>query len=251
MTKAELESKHLAELHALAAEAGVSRYRMLARGELIERLSSDAPPAVGVSSERARASRTASPTAPKKPQAPESSTPAAPAAVSTAVAVERPKRRRRRRFRRRTKQGVHLQDLLLPPQRDRQTLVYAENRERCTAILRELASELVSAPKGPDPVVLLVDPGPEELADWKREAPAAEIVSAGQARHAADALAQAGNRARAGEDVILLIDSLTRLAEAYGDTDSAKEFFDAGRDLGGSGAGSLTVVAALERPPVG
>ena len=31
MTKAELESKHLAELHALAAEAGVERYRMLPR----------------------------------------------------------------------------------------------------------------------------------------------------------------------------------------------------------------------------
>ena len=32
MTKAELESKHLSELHALAAEAGVERYRMLTRG---------------------------------------------------------------------------------------------------------------------------------------------------------------------------------------------------------------------------
>lgn len=248
MTKAELESKHLAELHALAAEAGVPRYRMLARGELIEQLSSDAQSMVAVAGEPTRTAPTASPTSPQKPQAPEAS---AQAPASTAVAVERPKRRRRRRFRRRTKQGVHLQDLLLPPERDRQTLVYAETRERCTAILRELAGELVSAPKGPDPVVLLIDPGPEELADWKREAPQAEIVSAGQARHAADALAQAGNRARGGEDVILLVDSLTRLAEAYGDPESAKEFFDAGRGLGGSGSGSLTVVAAFERPPVG
>ena len=38
MTKAELDSKHIAELHSLAAEAGVPRYRMLRREELIEKL---------------------------------------------------------------------------------------------------------------------------------------------------------------------------------------------------------------------
>ena len=38
MTKAELESKHIAELHALAAEAGVPGYRMLRREDLIEKL---------------------------------------------------------------------------------------------------------------------------------------------------------------------------------------------------------------------
>ena len=38
MTKAELESKHLSELHELAAAAGVPRYRMLPKAELIEAL---------------------------------------------------------------------------------------------------------------------------------------------------------------------------------------------------------------------
>jgi transcription termination factor Rho len=95
-------------------------------------------------------------------------------------------------------------------------------------------------------VVLLVDPSPEELADWRREAPQAEIVAAGQARHASDALAQASARAASGDDVILLVDSLTRLAEAYEDAEAAKKFFDAGRNA--SGSGTLTVVAALERP---
>ena len=38
VNKSELESKHLGELHALAAEAGVERYRMLPRAELIEKL---------------------------------------------------------------------------------------------------------------------------------------------------------------------------------------------------------------------
>jgi transcription termination factor Rho len=95
-------------------------------------------------------------------------------------------------------------------------------------------------------VVLLIDPSPEELADWRRDAPKAEIVAAGQPRHADDALAQAVARASAGDHVILLVDSLTRLGEAYDDADAAKTFFDAGRTT--TGTGSLTVVAALERP---
>ena len=81
----------------------------------------------------------------------------------------------------------------------------------------------------------MIDPAPEELAEWRREAPQAEIVAAGQARHASDALAQASARAAEGDDVILLVDSLTRLASAYGDAEAAKEFFDAGRTQGGAG----------------
>src|SRR5690348_17453171 len=38
MTRAELESKPLAELHALAAERGVDRYRMLSKAELVDQL---------------------------------------------------------------------------------------------------------------------------------------------------------------------------------------------------------------------
>src|SRR3954462_13528313 len=38
MTKTELERKHLSDLHLLAAEAGVEKYRMLTRSELIDKL---------------------------------------------------------------------------------------------------------------------------------------------------------------------------------------------------------------------
>jgi transcription termination factor Rho len=137
--------------------------------------------------------------------------------------------------------------MLLPAVPGRQAIVYAETRESCTALLRELAADL-SGGRGPDPVALLVDPSPEELADWKREAPKAEIVSAGQERHAEDALAQAARRAEGGEAVIFLIDSLSRLAESFGGSRTAKELFDAGLTAGGTGGGSLTVVAAIERP---
>ena len=47
--------------------------------------------------------------------------------------------------------------------------------------------------------------------------------------------------------MILLVDSLTRFTESFGDTDGAKELFDAGRADAASGKGSLTVVVALER----
>lgn len=254
MTKAELEKKPLSDLHQMAAEAGVEKYRMLTKSELIERLagengngpSAEAPAEKAERPPRRRRSepRERPEKAPERQPAPEPPARQEPAAAEPS----RPRRRRRRRFGRRGKQGLTLQTLLLPPEAGRQALVFAETREGCTALLRGVAADLSADAKGPDPVALLIDPSPEELADWKRDAPQAEIVSAGQPRHASDALAQAAARAGKGEDVILLVDSLTRLAEAYGDAESAKEFFDAGRAQGSTGGGSLTVVAALERP---
>jgi transcription termination factor Rho len=273
MTKAELENKHLAELHALAAKAGVERYRMLTRAELIAKLSNGAAgsgdsgqaersSSAAGSEQRERPARRRRSRGGRKPAAreggaeggrareprpepeptPAPEPPSAPAAATSEPSPQ-PRRRRRRRFGRRGKQGVTLQGLLLPPESGRQALLYAESRESCTALLRGIAADL--SDKGPDPVALLIDPSPEELADWRRDAPKAEIVAAGQPRHASDALAQAVARASSGDDVILLVDSLTRLGEAYDDADAAKQFFDAGRTA--TGSGTLTVVAALER----
>jgi hypothetical protein len=280
MNKAELESKHLSELHALAAEAGVPRYRMLRREELVEKLSGGEQPkqpkrATGDREEtrerpqrrqrqrpqRERAERKPSPRSEQRPArdqqrpAREEQRPAR-AEQRPARDQQRPareeqraepaeasspgRRRRRRRFGRRAK-GLSPRDLLLPPPA-RQALVYGESPDACTRLLREIAAELADASKGPDPIALLVDPSPEELADWRREAPDAEIVAAGKARHATDALAQASRRAEGGEDVILLVDSLTKLDDA----DVAREIFDGGLSLG-SAKGSLTVVAALQR----
>ena len=96
MTKAELESKHLAELHTLAAEAGVSGYRMLPRAELVEKLASVAPePEVELRDQPS------SPTAAPTPR------PESPPAQGRQVESPRPRppRRRRRRFRRRRGKG--------------------------------------------------------------------------------------------------------------------------------------------------
>jgi transcription termination factor Rho len=271
MNKAELEKKPLSELHSLAAEAGVEKYRMLSKSELVEKLAAGngaaAPAAAASGGERGergerprrrrRSRSTGSPAvsdkieeggAPEPEPEPESKPePAAKPEPAPAAEAPKPRRRRRRRFGRRGKQGVTLQGLLLPPEAGRQAVLCAESREACTALLRGVAADLAADSKGPDPVALLIDPSPEELADWKRDAPQAEIVAAGQPRHASDALGQAVARAGKGEDVILLVDSLTRLGEAYDDAEAAKEFFDAARAQAGQGGGSLTVVAALER----
>jgi len=264
MNKAELDSKHIAELHALAAEAKVPRYRMLRREELIEKLSGGNGDGGSTreksSRERERSPRprrerggrerrprersprkeAAEPTAEPKeeatPEAPPEPAPSPAAPAATGAESARPKRkRRRRRFGRRGK-SLRPQDLLTPPP-GRQALVYGDGRESCTALLREIAADL-----GEGSIALLIDPSPEELADWKREAPEAELVVAAQARHASDALAQARRRAEGGENVTLLVDSLTRLEDA----DTAREIFDGGQSL--TSSGSLTVVAALERP---
>jgi hypothetical protein len=256
MNKAELDAKQLSELHALAAEAGVPRYRMLRREELVARLA-DGKPAREEKGGRERPPRPRRERPQREQARPrrEQAEPRRPAREKPAeekpAAEERPEpqpaeptrpgRRRRRRFGRRPK-GLRPHDLLLPPP-GRQALVYGEGRETCTSLLREIAAELSGAAKGPDPIALLIDPSPEELADWKREAPEAELVAAGKARHATDALAQAVRRAEAGEDVILLVDSLTKLDDA----DTARQIFDGGLSLD-SPKGSLTVVAALERP---
>lgn len=305
MTKTELESKHLAELHTLAAEAGIERYRMLGRAELIEKLAGGgdgdkSAPAGGRSSRSGRPRRpreerprregreekprprqekprqeklteegrqrrrSEEPRGGRRRQEPRegggrgrepsgrgAEQPPAPPSESAAAAEssagERPKRRRRRRRWGRRSKGLRIHDLLLPAAGGRQSIVYAESRETCTTLLREVASELSGASNGPDPIALLIDPSPEELADWRRDAPRAEIVAAGKANHADDAIGQAIRRAEGGENVIVLIDSLSRFAESYDDTDGARNLLDTALTASQSASGSLTVVAAVER----
>ena len=115
MNKSQLESKHIAELHELAAEAGVERYRMLSRAELIEKLAGgNGKPQSKPKGERRgggggepgrRRKRERKPREPKQ-EAKQQPQAAAPKAAEPAAQPERPKRkRRRRRWGRRRKQG--------------------------------------------------------------------------------------------------------------------------------------------------
>jgi transcription termination factor Rho len=69
------------------------------------------------------------------------------------------------------------------------------------------------------------------------------MAPADQGRVATLAAERARRRVEGGGDVVLVCDSLSRLAVAANGTDDVKRLFGAGRELEGEGAGSLTVIA--------
>jgi transcription termination factor Rho len=100
---------------------------------------------------------------------------------------------------------------------------------------------------------LLVDERPEEVTAWRRAvgetaeiaAAPADLEADDQVRHAELAMARAKRRAESGEDVIVIVDSLTRLGVSYRDPIAIKPIFGAGRELEEEGSGSLTVIATV------
>lgn len=143
-------------------------------------------------------------------------------------------------------------DLLAPLAFGQRVLVTAERRSGRSSLLRGLAKAILAGGGSPSVIALLVDERPEEVSEWRGVADGTEIVDAGadlnasgQLRRARLALAAAKRRAESGEDVVLIIDSLSRLAVAAGEPSETKPFFGAGRDLAEEGSGSLTVIATV------
>jgi transcription termination factor Rho len=141
-------------------------------------------------------------------------------------------------------------DLLAPLAFGQRVLVLAEPRSGRTTLLRAIAAAL----SGTDAHlrVLLADERPEEVTKWERELPEAEIIAApadqephDQIRAAELAIGHAKRRAEAGDDVVVIVDSLSRLALGYRDPNRVKRLFGAGRELGEEGAGSLTIIATV------
>jgi transcription termination factor Rho len=149
---------------------------------------------------------------------------------------------------------VRAADLLTPLAFGQRVLIVSEPRSGRSTLLRGLVSAISSAEDPPGVIVLLVDERPEEVTEWKRKATGAEIAAApsdlnaeDQVRHAELALARAKRRAESGEDVVVIVDSLTRLGVAYRDPIAVKPIFGAGRELEEEGSGSLTVIATVLR----
>jgi transcription termination factor Rho len=149
---------------------------------------------------------------------------------------------------------VRAVDLLAPLAFGQRVLVISEPRSGRSMLLRGLARAIGAAADAPAVIALLVDERPEEVTEWKRQAEGVEIAAApadldaeDQVRHAELALAQARRRAESGEDVVVIVDSLTRLGVAYRDPIAVKPVFGAGRELEEEGAGSLTMIATVLR----
>ncbi|MCB0862459.1 MAG: Rho termination factor N-terminal domain-containing protein [Solirubrobacterales bacterium] len=142
-------------------------------------------------------------------------------------------------------------DLLAPLAFGQRVLVEAQPRSGRTSFLRSLAKAIArGAGDDAEIIVLLIDERPEEVTAWSREVPEVEIAAAPadlgaheQVRTAERILAKVKRQAEAGGDVVIIVDSLTRLGNAYGDPGAVKPFFGAGRELEEEGAGSITVIA--------
>ncbi len=140
-------------------------------------------------------------------------------------------------------------DLLVPLAFGQRVLVSAAPRSGRTTLLRGLVGAIQGSPEPPALIVLLVDERPEEATRWAELLPDDELAVAGadmrsreQAHVAELALARAKRRVEGGEDVVLVVDSLSRLAVAGADPTRVKKVFGAGRELAEEEAGSLTVI---------
>ena len=140
-------------------------------------------------------------------------------------------------------------DLLLPLARGQRVLVNARPGSGRTTLLRALAGSISQA-SDIELVVLLIDERPEEVAAWREAAPEADLAvataemrSGEQLRLVELAFGRASRKAEAGADVVLLVDSISRIAVASDDPGRVKPIFGAGRETEEEGVGSLTVVA--------
>jgi transcription termination factor Rho len=145
---------------------------------------------------------------------------------------------------------VRAVDLLAPLALGERILVLSEPRSGRTTLLRALARTFGAG--GARLLILLADERPEEVTEWERALPEGEVIASpadteprDQVRAAELAIGHAKRRAEAGEDVVVIIDSLSRLALGYRDTSRVKRIFGAGRELEGEDTGSLMVIATV------
>ncbi len=145
---------------------------------------------------------------------------------------------------------VRAVDRLVPLAYGQRVLVRSAPRSGRTTLLRGLARALSKGDA--DVSVLLIDERPEEVPAWREAVPEAALALAPadlppreQVRVAELALERARRQVEAGRDVILLCDSLSRLAVAAGGVAEVKRLFGSGRELAEDEAGSLTVIATV------
>ena len=129
-------------------------------------------------------------------------------------------------------------------------LVTSAEAATASDLLREIAAALEKS--GARLTVLVAGPAAEDTGDWESAAKDLEIVGGDaemeprdRVRAAELSVGRAKRRVEQGEDVVVLVDSLSSLAEGYRDVSRVKRLFGSGRELAEEGSGSLTVIAAV------
>ena len=160
--------------------------------------------------------------------------------------------------------SMRIMDLISPIGRGQRGLIVAQPKTGKTILLQKLANSISSNHPETKRIVLLIDERPEEVTDMKRNVDA-EVISSTfdepPERHVsvADMVLQKAKRmVEYGDDVVILLDSITRLARAHnaviphsgkilsGGVDfnalkKPKQFFGAARNT--EEGGSLTIVS--------
>ena len=160
--------------------------------------------------------------------------------------------------------STRLMDLLIPIGKGQRGLIVAPPRTGKTMLLKDIAHAINTNHKEIFLMVLLIDERPEEVTDMQRSVNG-EVISSTfdepPQRHiqiAEIVIEKAKRLVETGKDVVILLDSITRLARAYnvtipssgkvlsGGVDSnalhkPKRFFGAARNI--EEGGSLTIIA--------
>lgn len=157
-----------------------------------------------------------------------------------------------------------MMDLFAPIGKGQRGLIVAPPRSGKTELLKEIAHGITHNNPDIDLMVLLVDERPEEVTDMERSVKG-EVYSStfdmpakNHVKVAEMVIEKAKRRVELGRDVVILLDSITRLARAYntvtpssgkvlsGGVDAnalhkPKRFFGAARNI--ENGGSLTIIA--------
>lgn len=160
--------------------------------------------------------------------------------------------------------AIRMIDLISPIGKGQRGLIVAPPKAGKTILLKKVANSITTNYPEVELLVLLIDERPEEVTDMQRSI-AGEVVYStfdekpeNHARVADMVIERAKRLVEHGRDVVILLDSLTRLGRAYnlivppsgrtlsGGLDPAslykpKRFFGAARNI--EGGGSLTIIA--------
>lgn len=162
------------------------------------------------------------------------------------------------------KLGVRIVDLFSPIGKGQRGLIVAQPKTGKTMLLKDIANAIAANHPEVYMIILLIDERPEEVTDMARHVNAEVIASTFDEpaeRHVKIAeivLNKAKRLVECGHDVVILLDSITRLARAYNTLQPAsgkvlsggvdanalqkpKRFFGAARNI--ENGGSLTILA--------
>ena len=161
--------------------------------------------------------------------------------------------------------SMRLIDLVAPIGKGQRGLIVAPPKAGKTVLLKKVANAIEKNYPEVELIVLLVDERPEEVTDMKRSLVSGEVIystfdelPAHHVKVAEMVLARAQRLVEHGKDVVILLDSMTRLARAYnmvvpasgrtlsggldpGALHRPKKFFGAARKM--EEGGSITILA--------